>query len=371
MIHYKYSWCAILCSRARICHSLLDKPVKFVNDLISVVEWKEARIQCVGISWRHPNRNSMVRFQWNKVLKIPSRDFFSSLFRFFLLLFTNIPIDFGLLLCVKLYAHCTRAKANGNVCARQANEKKTNHKHSFLSNRRQRGSFTRYQRVMSWVKENQVAWMQRDRKLFFRLNEWVSVCVSVYILLDILLILKYSLLNLFVRVLFLWRSSVSRLHTFIIFIFPLLVCADSFSKQLGKLFRYVCAFSLFFFFAYTPQSGEAITQQKSHFETDCSATTRSQGVKSKQGNNKNYLFLYHMLGHSAERKIPTSTDILGQTKHFNAGNSNSKCWYRMIRCREFFPARNRKKWAPIFRLSTSIDKLPTKDTNFKCCDSME
>lgn len=101
-----------------------------------------------------------------------------------------------------------------------------------------------------------------------------------------------------------WRSSVSRLHTFIIFIFPLFGCANEPALIPSRLFffllRLMRRFSKFFAPPRATITSTISTFRFSFYSWDRLLTTRrSQGVKSKYWNNKNYLFLYHILSHSA------------------------------------------------------------------------
>lgn len=93
--------------------------------------------------------------------------------------------------------------------------------------------------------------MQQDRKLFIRLNEWVSVCVCVCVYTfrypaDTKILSSQFICACFVSLAFVSISFAYLYHIYLSafglrrFVFQ--------AKQLGKLFRYVCAFSLFFFF---------------------------------------------------------------------------------------------------------------------------
>lgn len=116
-----------------------------------------------------------------------------------------------------------------------------------------------------------------------------------------------------------------------------------------------------------------------HFETDCSATTRYQGVKSKHGNNKNYLCLYRMLGHSAIEIHNVDGYTRSRQSIFTADNSNASERLAMKftdRCCDPLLLRSENKRperGSLFihmSLSTSIDKLLTKDAHFKCYDAL-
>lgn len=158
-----------------------------------------------------------------------------------------------------------------------------------------------------------------------------------------------------------WRSSVSRLH---INLYHIYLARFRFDSLFDERARSLCAFfrvmlcCIFFL--------------RTFWDRLLSTTGRFQGVKSKHWNNKNYLFLYHILRHSAH---PIESSVLYElTKNFIAARTHSKraplCespesqsmqfFFALFICALVHACRQRNLF-----LTTSIDKLPTKCARFK------